>query len=76
MSDLNPTRGPVEKKVRAGTVGAGVGAFVVWLLAEYVFGHEVPEPVVALVYVVVPGIVAFVSGYIAQHTPRPDKGQA
>lgn len=70
---------PVEAKVKASTGGATagvvVGALVIWGLQNYVFkGSDVPVPIQAFVYLVVPAALtagsAFVSGYLAKHTPR------
>ncbi len=63
---------PVETKVTASTAGAVGSAFVVWVLGAYVFHDDVPLPVTALVAVIVPGIVTFVAGWLAPHTPRRD----
>jgi hypothetical protein len=65
----------IEKKVSAGTAGAVIGGFIVWLLEAYVFGGAVPAPVEALVFFVVPAVAAFIAGYLARHTARPDIGQ-
>lgn len=63
--DVKP---PVHKRVKTATAGAGaggiVGGFILWLLSDYVFNGEVPLPVIELVMLFVPGIVAFVGGYL------------
>lgn len=69
----------IEDKTKAAAFGAGaagtVVAFVVWLLAQ-AFWHGrvdlVPEQVVALATLVIPAAGAFLGGYVARHTPRPD----
>ena len=68
---LNP-RGPVEAKVSAATVAAAVSGLIVWVLQNYVFRGEVPFPVSSAVQVIVPALFAFVAGWCARHTPRPD----
>jgi hypothetical protein len=73
-------QGSVERKVTAATGGAGVGAAVgalaVWAVDAYVHtpGTEgdLPGPVGTAVMVLVAAGVAFVSGYVAKHTRRPD----
>lgn len=56
-------------------VGVVLGEVLVWLLGEYVWrGGAVPGPVAALVMVTVAAGVAWVSGYVARHTHRPDLG--
>lgn len=64
-------RWPVEAKVKSATAYAVVTAFVVWALGRYVFRGLVPGEVVDLVAFAVPGLAAFVGGYLAPHTPRP-----
>jgi hypothetical protein len=81
-------KAPIESKVLAATGGAGLGGafgtFVLWLLGV-TFWHSsaaadqattavasVPEPVGALIVIVVAGVGALISGYVAPHTSRPD----
>jgi hypothetical protein len=66
---------PVEAKVKASTAAATATTFVLWLLGTYVFrSGSVPEFVVSfvesLVAALVSGVVTFVSGWLARHTPR------
>lgn len=74
MSHTDPTpTAPIESKVKAATAGAIVSAAAVWALDEYVFTADtLPGPVEALVVLAVTGLVTFVSGWAARHTPRPD----
>lgn len=81
-------RAPVEVKVVAGAAGAGAGAvisqFVVWLLGCWAWGASwsadkavaavsaVPAPVADLVLLTVTVIGAYIAGYKAPHTHRPD----
>ena len=60
-----------ETKVTAATTAAAVAGLVIWLLGEYVFKGDVPAPVVLVVNVLVPPILAYVAGYFAPHTHRP-----
>lgn len=68
--------GPVEVKVLAGTAGAGAGgiisAFLLWLLGTYAFHGGVPAPVTLFLELVVTVGLAFVGGWLAPHTLRPD----
>lgn len=61
-----------ERKVTASTTAAAVAGLVIWLLGEYVFEGTVPAPVVLVVNVLMPGILAFAAGYFTRHTHRPD----
>lgn len=62
----------LEKKVRnASAVSIAVG-LAMWLLESYVFGGQVPGPVAEAVAYAVPGIVAFVVGWVTEHTQRLD----
>lgn len=61
----------VETKVQAGSISAALAGVVLYLLQQYVFKGSVPAGVVSLVYLAVPGLVAFAAGYIAPHTYRP-----
>lgn len=65
----------VEVKVTAATVAAALTTFVLWLLAKYVFGADVPDAVAGVVALAVPGAVTFLAGYLARHTVRPDLGE-
>lgn len=69
-----------EDKVKAATLGAGaagtVTTFCLWAL-DCAFWNgdgppDVPIPVVGLVGLIVPAAGAFIGGYVARHTPRPD----
>lgn len=68
----------IEPKVKAATGGAGAGGivagFIIWLLDELFWDGpgdpEVPLPVVLLVGLVVPAVIAFASGYWARHVNR------
>jgi hypothetical protein len=78
----------IETKVIAAAAGAGgggaVSGFVLWLLGVLFWGAPsdanhaaqaaaaVPGPVSALVAVVLVILGAFLAGYAAPHTPRPD----
>lgn len=63
----------VERKVQASTVAAAVSGLTMWALGRYVFKGAVPDVVASWTYAIVPGLVAFVAGYLAPHTPRPSE---
>jgi hypothetical protein len=60
----------IEPKVTAATAGTVLSAAVVWVLTTYVFRGALPAPVEGVVDVLVPGAVAFVSGWLAKHATR------
>jgi hypothetical protein len=78
----------IETKVIAATAGSGFGAalsaFLLWIVGVFAFGASssadqvpkalaaVPEPVGALLAILVAILGAFVGGYAAPHTSRPD----
>jgi hypothetical protein len=74
----------VERKVQAGTAGAGVGvtiaALALWLVDRYVYTPgtvgDVPDALSAGVTVLVAAVVAYAAGWLARHTPRPDLGES
>jgi hypothetical protein len=69
---------PVETKVKAATsaaflVGLAV-ALLNWAVGDSSLMGSLPAWAQALVTLVVPPLVTFLSGWQAQHTPRPDTG--
>ena len=78
----------IESKVIAAAAGSGLGAalsaFLLWVVGVTAFGASsaadqvpkalaaVPEPVGALLAILVAIVGAFIGGYAAPHTPRPD----
>ena len=81
-------KGPVEAKVYAALAGGGIGgalgSFLLWLLGVSVWhvsssapqsaaaNAAVPPPVADLLLILLPGGLAWLAGYLAPHTPRPD----
>jgi hypothetical protein len=57
-----PSLTPSRKVVAAGTSGGAV-AFVLWVLATYVFHADVPAPVEGIVELIVPGLAAGIAGW-------------
>jgi len=82
------TKAPVEFKVVAGTSGAGAGfilsQFILWLLGCWAWGASwaadkavdaiaaVPQPAAEMIGLVVTVIGAYVFGWLAPHTHRPE----
>lgn len=69
---------PVETKVQAATgaavfVGIGI-ALLNWAVGDSQLMGSLPSWAQALVTVVVPPLITFLSGWKAPHTPRPDTG--
>jgi hypothetical protein len=62
---------PVAAKTQAAGVSAAVAGAALYLLQTYVFKGAVPAGVESLIYLAVPGIVAFVAAYLAPHQVRP-----
>lgn len=78
----------IERKVYAATLGTGAGAavsaFLLWVLGVMFWGADasaaaagdaiaaVPSPVAGMVAMVITAGGAFLSGYLAHHTERPD----
>lgn len=78
----------IEAKVIAAAAGSGLGAalsaFLLWILGVFAFGASgnadqvtkalaaVPEPVGGLLAILVAIGGAFIGGYVAPHTHRPD----
>lgn len=68
----------IESKVKAATGAAFfVGlliAFLNWAVGDSQLMGSLPSWTQALATIVVPPLVTFLSGWRAQHTPRPDTG--
>jgi len=60
----------IERKVTASTGAAGVSGLVLWILGHYVFKTVVPDVIASWIYVIVPGAITFVAGYLTKHTAR------
>ena len=61
---------PVEPKVQVAGVTAAVSGAVLWILGKYVFKGNVPDGSASMVYVAMPGVLAFVAAYFAPHQHR------
>ena len=69
-SDKTPTA-PVEPKVQASGVAAGMSGAALWLLQHYIFkGMAVPEGVASMIYIATPSVLAVAAGWNAQHQYR------
>jgi hypothetical protein len=64
--------GPIERKVTASSYTAAASGLVLWALGTYVFKGNVPDVVVSWVYVLVPALATFATGYLTKHTVRVD----
>jgi hypothetical protein len=62
---------PIAPKTSAAGVSAAVAGAALYLLSTYAFKGDVPAGVASMVYIAVPGIVAFVAAYLAPHQVRP-----
>lgn len=60
----------VERKVKASTTAATIVGGIVFVLGLYVFHGVVPDWVTAAVGTLVTGLLTFIAGWIAKHTPR------
>jgi len=64
-----PSSAPSRKVTAAGAAGV-VAGLILWLLDAYVFGPgregDVPGPVSAFVFLVVPGALAYGAGYLVK----------
>jgi hypothetical protein len=62
---------PIAPKALAGGVTAAASGAVLWVLSTYVFKGNVPDGVASMVYVFMPGLLAFAAAYLAPHQVRP-----
>jgi hypothetical protein len=60
----------VETKVNAAGIGAALAGVLMWVFTTYVFNGDVPDSFTLLINIVVPGVVAWVAGWLAPHTRR------
>ena len=74
---------PIERKVYAGTLGAGAGTAISGIIIYTMDSiwwpsptEEVPTPVAAFISLVVITGLSFLSGWLAKHTPRTDLNAA
>ncbi|MFB4294779.1 hypothetical protein ACBI99_44620 [Nonomuraea sp. ATR24] len=70
-------RPKVEAKVKASTVGAYLGLLAILAPLQAVNGNLdliefLPDWLETLAIPLLPGLVTYVSGYVAKHEPRPD----
>jgi len=61
---------PVEPKVQVAGVTAAVSGAVLWILGKYVFQGAVPDGIASMVYVAMPGVLAFAAAWLAPHQHR------
>jgi hypothetical protein len=69
---------PVESKVKAATSAAFLVGFAIallnWAVGDTQLMGAMPAWAQTLIALVVPPLVTFLSGWQAQHTPRPGTG--
>jgi hypothetical protein len=69
---------PIETKVKAATSAAFLVGLVIallnWGVGDSSLMGSLPAWAQTLITLVVPPVVTFLSGWQAQHTPRPDTG--
>ena len=68
---MTAPRAPIEAKTQAAGFAAAVAGAAVWILQTYVVKGALDPGLVSLIYVAVPGVLAFGAAYLAPHTPRP-----
>jgi hypothetical protein len=63
---------PIETKVKAGTLTGSLTGLAIWALMAYVpaFHDGVPEPVVAIIPVVLSVVGGAIAAWLAPHTSR------
>jgi hypothetical protein len=62
---------PIAPKALAGGATAAVSGAVLWALSTYVFKGNVPDGVASMIYVFMPGLLAFAAAWLAPHQVRP-----
>jgi hypothetical protein len=62
---------PIAPKTQAAGISAAIAGAALWLLGKYVFRGNVPDGVASMVYIAMPGVIAFVAAYLAPHQARP-----
>jgi hypothetical protein len=70
-------RPPVEKKVKAGAAASYLGLLALLTVLQAVKAdldliEFLPDWAESLTIPLLPGLVTYVAGYVAKHTPRPD----
>lgn len=71
------TAAKAEPKVKAATAGAYLGLLAVLTVLQTVSGNLdlisfLPDWLETFLIPLIPGLVAYVAGYVAKHAPRPD----
>src|SRR6266568_7768691 len=61
---------PVAPKTSAACASAAVSGAVLYVLQTYAFKGAVPDGIASLIYVAVPGVVAFAAAWAAPHQDR------
>jgi len=70
---------PVETKVKAASIAAYLGLVALLAILNAVSDANLisglPDVVEVFAAPLIPTAIAYVAGYVAKHTPRPDLGQ-
>jgi hypothetical protein len=64
-------RAPIAPKTQAAGLAGVVSGAAIYLLQTYVFKGTLNPGLVSLIYVAVPGVLAFGAAYLAPHQVRP-----
>jgi hypothetical protein len=64
-------RAPIAPKTQAAGLAGVVSGAVIYLLQTYLFKGTLNPGLVSLIYVAVPGVLAFGAAYLAPHQVRP-----
>lgn len=71
---MSSNNAPVERKVTAATVGSVVAGIVLalltWLNDNPGLIESIPDQYEGFVWLIVPSLIVFLSGWSAPHTPR------
>lgn len=70
-------KAPIEKKVALGTLGAYAGSLALVAVlgavgSDPLLVSSLPDWAQAILLPLIPAAIAFASGWLAKHTPRPD----
>jgi hypothetical protein len=61
---------PIAAKTSAAGVSAAMSGAILYVLQRYVFKGVVPDGIASMIYIAMPGALAFAAAYLAPHQPR------
>lgn len=76
MAARKKVNAPTETKIVYASGGAAVVGLLLWLLGTYVFGGDVPAPLAGFLEFFIPGVVAYIAGYVKTTPLHVLKGRA